>query len=71
MPRLGRHLGYGEKDEGTPDVTRENKMTDGQSNKGPRKPVVLKAKTDPPSRRSVLLAGTALAAKALSSSSIV
>jgi len=46
-------------------------MTDGQSNKDPRKPVVLKPKTDPPSRRSVLLAGTALAATALSSSSIV
>ena len=46
-------------------------MTDGASNKDPRKSVVPKPKNDPPSRRSILLAGTALAATALSSPSIV
>src|SRR6478736_3485418 len=46
----------------------EDKMTDGSS-KGPRKSVALTPKTDPPSRRSVLLAGTALAATAALSAS--
>ena len=46
-------------------------MTDGSSDKGPRKPVAPNPKIDPPSRRSILLAGTALAATALSSSSVV
>ena len=46
-------------------------MTGGPSNKDPRKFVSLKPPTEPPSRRNVLLVGTALAATALSSSSIV
>jgi hypothetical protein len=48
----------------------EDNMTDGASDNGPRKPVALNPKIDPPSRRSILLAGTALAATALSSSFI-
>ena len=46
-------------------------MTGGPSNKDPRKFVSLKPPTEPPSRRNVLLVGTALAATALSSSWIV
>ena len=46
-------------------------MTGGPSNEDPRKFVSLKPPTEPPSRRNVLLVGTALAATALTSSSIV
>jgi hypothetical protein len=44
-------------------------MADGRND--PRKPVSLKPQTDAPSRRSILLAGTALAATALSGSPVV
>ena len=46
-------------------------MTDGPRNKDPRKFVSPKPPTEPPSRRNILLAGTALAATALTSSPII
>ena len=46
-------------------------MTDGPRNMDPRKYVSAKLPTEPPSRRNVLLASTALAATALTSSSII
>jgi hypothetical protein len=46
-------------------------MTGGPRNKGFREFVSLKPPTEPPSRRNVLLAGTALAATALIPASII
>src|SRR5882672_191070 len=69
MPRLVRpQLRPGRRN--PTELKMEEKMTNGSS-KDPRKTVALNLKTDPPNRRSVLLAGAAIAATSVSSSSIL